>query len=373
MGRSGTSAVTRAFHLSGYFVGAESELLPANETNPTGHFEHWDIYRANEQVLARLDGAWFEVPAGIGRHARDPTYMDPLRDALSSVLRAAGEAPLVLKDPRIGMLLALWWPLIEDLLHPVLVVRDPVEVALSLEQRDLTALPVGLAMWEVHLTRVLAGLKDKQVTVIPYRDILEAPDLAPRLVAEASAKLRPECRARVDPTNAYSALEPQHRRNRREQSSPEIRLTDLQSRLWELLASLSPGTTVLRAPAWAIRPSPQARALTAYELRRQRASARLHAEAERATDAIASAGRELAKQNAALDEMGQRIADSSQRVGALERQLRDREQLREAAERRAALSEHWLGQIEGSLSWRATGPLRRLKRRLLESARAARP
>lgn len=368
MGRSGTSAVTRAFHLSGYFVGAGSELLPANETNPTGHFEHWDIYRANEHVLARLDGAWFEVPPGIGRHALDPTYTVPLQDALSGLLEAAGGAPLALKDPRIGMLLALWWPLIEDLLHPVLVLRDPVEVALSLERRDLTAVPVGLAMWEVHLTRVLAGLKDRRVTVIPYRAVLEAPDLASRLVAEASATLRPAARACVDPGNAYAALEPRHRRNRRE-ASPAIRLTDRQGRLWELLASLSPGTTDLRVPAWATRSSREARALTAYELRRQRASARLHAEAERATEEVATAGRELDERNAALHDMAQRVAESSQRVEALERQLRDREDQREAAERRAATCEHWLAQVTGSMSWRATAPLRSLKRHALESGR----
>jgi len=370
MGRSGTSAVTRAFHFSGYFVGAQAELMPADESNPTGHFEHWDIYRANEQALARLDGAWFEVPAGVERHAGDPTYVAPLRDALSSLLAAAGEAPLVLKDPRIGMLLALWWPLIEELLHPVLVVRDPVEVALSLERRDLTALPVGMAMWEVYVTSVLAGLKDKRTTVIPYRDILEVPGLAPRLVAEASTMLRPGLRDRVDPTNACSALEPHYRRNRHEESSPAVRLTDHQDRLWEMLASLAPATTVLRPPAWATRPSREAKALTAYELRRQRVSARLAqdaAEAERAREEIAAAGHELATQNAALADTARRLAGSSQRVGALERQLRDREDLREAAERRAAASEHWLGQIKGSLSWRATAPLRSLKRRALGS------
>ncbi len=307
MGRSGTSAVTRAFHLSGYFAGAESELLPGDHSNPTGHFEHWDVYRANEQALARLNGMWFEVPDEVGRHAGDPDYVGPLRDVLSRLLSEAGESPLVLKDPRIGTLLELWWPLIEDLLHPVLVVRDPLEVAHSLEKRDLTALPVGLAMWELHVTRLLAGLSNRRVTVIPYRSVLEAPRLASRLVAEASATLRPGLRACVDPSNAESALESRHRRNVREELDGEAWLTRHQQRLWQLLGSLAPGATVLHPPDWATRPSREARVLTAYELRRQHTHSRLArdvAEAARSSAELVAARDRLASHEAALEDLG---------------------------------------------------------------------
>jgi hypothetical protein len=376
MGRSGTSAVTRAFHLSGYFVGAESELLPADQSNPTGHFEHWDVFRANEQALGRLNGSWFEVPDGVGRYAGDPSYVGPLREVLSNLLSAAGESPLALKDPRIGMLLELWWPLIEDLLHPVLVVRDPVEVALSLERRDLTALPVGLAMWEVHVARLLAGLGHRRVTVIPYRSVVETPPLASRLVAEASAALRADLRARVDPGNAESALESRHRRNVREESDGEAWLTDHQERLWQWLGSLAPGTTVLRPPTWATRQSREARALTAYELRRQHTHSRLArgtAEAAHLSAELVTVRSQLASHEAALETSAERLSEAGRRMTDLDCRLRRSEDLRETAERTRATSEHWLEQVQGSLSWRATAPLRRLKGRVLHARGILRP
>ena len=56
MGRSGTSSVTRMFQRSGYFVGAVPDLLGPDAANPTGYFENRRVWRANEDVLARLGG-----------------------------------------------------------------------------------------------------------------------------------------------------------------------------------------------------------------------------------------------------------------------------------------------------------------------------
>jgi hypothetical protein len=48
------------------------------------------------------------------------------------VIGEAGGAPVVVKDPRIGVLLPLWDDLLRSTLHPVLVVRDPFRASWAL-------------------------------------------------------------------------------------------------------------------------------------------------------------------------------------------------------------------------------------------------
>jgi hypothetical protein len=190
------------------FVASEADTMHGDRANPHGYYENWRIYRANEQVLAHLDGTWFDTPNELQQLSLDAEQTRCLTRELAVLLDAAGRSPLVLKDPRIGMLMPLWWPLLAGVLHPVLVVRHPLEVALSLEQRDCTALPVGLAMWELHLVRLLGALDGERVTVIPYQRVLDDVDLAERLVGEASRELAPGLRQAVQPDQARSGLEP---------------------------------------------------------------------------------------------------------------------------------------------------------------------
>jgi hypothetical protein len=357
------------FHRSGYFVGSQADLLEGDQANPTGYFENWRMFRANEQVLARFDGTWFDAPDAAAQGSLDPAQTRVLAETLDHLLEAAGRSPLVVKDPRIGMLLRIWWPLLAGVLHPVLVVRPPLEIALSLERRDGSAIPVGLAMWELHLTRLLDALDGERVTVIPYRRVLEAPDLAAQLVDEASAGLRPELREAVRPAEAGSALDPGLRRNRADGTGDTGWLSAAQQRLWRHLDSLEPATMLLRTPTWARQESETARALARYENRRQRASLHLGARVERAAQDLAERDQRIAEQERRLLERERQLEAAAARRAELESELRAERELRDASERDRRASEHWLREIQGSRSWRATEPLRAVKRLLSRYAR----
>jgi hypothetical protein len=376
MGRSGTSSVTRMFQRSGYVLGAKADLMAGDEANPRGYFENWRVYRANEQILAHLEGTWFDTPGESEQLSLELESVRPLREVLEQLLSTAGQSPLAVKDPRIGMLMPLWWPLLAGVLHPVMVVRHPLEIALSLERRDGTALPVGLAMWELHLTRLLDALDGQRVTVVPYGRTLQESHLAARLVGEASAELQPELRRAVRPAEAASALEPALRRSRQDSLTSTHWLNAGQERLWGLLDSLEPGTVLLGTPAWARQASDEARTLTRHEKRRQRTMLELGARVEQAGRDLADRDRLLAEQNGALAEGARRLAAASTRSGALETQLTSarerngaleaqlwsaREQYREA-QQRLDMADHWLAEIQASRSWRATEPLRAFKR-----------
>lgn len=379
MGRSGTSSVTRMFQLSGYYVGSSADMMTANEANPTGYFENMKVWRTNEQVLADIGGTWFDVPdkellaSGAGA---------PLQRLLQELLDLAATRPLALKDPRVGILMPLWWPLLTGVLHPVLALRDPLEIALSLERRDMTALPVALAMWEVNLTKTLEHLDGELVTIVRYRDVVEDPTAPQRIVEEASTQLSPELAAMVRPERAADALEPSLYRNRAAALDGETWLTSHQDRLWAFLDSLPSGNARISVPSWAKKASSEARRLTHDESRRQKAHLDLGAQ-------LVQAGQQIEARDAAISELNQVRAGLEQTRASLEQTLAQRsQQLDEALARIAACetdiaqervrqqelaarlhdAEHWLSVLQTSISWRMTEPARLLTqgaRRLL--------
>ena len=61
MHRSGTSLVTRAMRVLRAEAG--SNLLPAADDNPTGFWEDADVNKLNDDMLALVDGRWYDVSA----------------------------------------------------------------------------------------------------------------------------------------------------------------------------------------------------------------------------------------------------------------------------------------------------------------------
>lgn len=240
MGRSGTSAVAGLFVSAGFFAGRDDDVLAATESNVAGHHENLGVLQTNEEILHELGGWWYDAPDWDSQAAA----VD-VRPRLAAQLgRLAGEAagrPLVIKDPRIVMLLPLWAPVLDELLHPVLVVRDPIEVAWSLHRRDGTPLPFGLAMWEMHMTSAIWYLNERTATIAPYARILAGPELAAGVVRAASMHLAPELTAGLDPDRAATALRRELRHNVAAPSDHDELLTVRQQMLWRRLESLEAG------------------------------------------------------------------------------------------------------------------------------------
>ena len=360
MGRSGTSSVTRMFERSCYFVGQPADLMPATESNPTGHFENLKVWRANEHVLARLDGTWFDPPPIASQLSWARELRPILCLLLDDLLVEAGARPLALKDPRIGGLMPLWWPLLKDVFHPVLVVRDPLEIGLSLEHRDMTAIPVTLAIWEINLKRTLAALDRRLVTVVRYCDVLRQPQVAARLVEDVSVRLHNDLGSAVRPELAPSALDPALRRNRSAGVQIQNWLNRHQLPLWRWLDSLPSGTSVLRVPACATILGGEAGRLTRYERQRQQTHFGMAASVNRAAEEAARRDRLIAGQQRLLREQQQHLERSVEHTAALEAERDDERARRVEAEHQLSAAEYWLAVLKASISWRMTAPLRGL-------------
>jgi len=188
---------------------------------------------------------------------------------LDGLVAEAGPSPVVLKDPRIGLLLDLWLPLLAGRFAPVLVVRDPLEVATSLAARDGSPLSFALAAWELHLVEILRRLRDARVTVAPYA-ALATPGVLERLVADATAVLEPDRRRRIEPAAAVAGFDRGTRRNALAAGAltDEETLSSRQAQLWRWLERLRPGAQTLAVPeellvdrvaAWALTDSERTR------------------------------------------------------------------------------------------------------------------
>jgi hypothetical protein len=178
-------------------------------------------------------------------------------------------------------------------------------------------------------------------------------------------------RQAVQPERAPSALDPGLRRNRMDATNGVRWLSVAQQRLWELLESLEPGAALVQAPGWATAASEATRMLASYERRRQRISQEMRERSERASQELAGLDQRMAEQDRRMAEQDRRLVERERQLHVASRLCAQRESellaAQEgcgAAERRLRVAEHWLSQVQGSLSWRATEPLRALKRRL---------
>jgi len=339
-GRSGTSAVTRAFVAAGFFAGRDEELLGPVPSNPKGHYEPLSVLAANEALLERFGCSWWgDAPPPEEQRPLRAEMEPKLRSIVESLIEKARDAPVVVKEPRINGLLPLWQPVIDGILHPVLTVRDPLEVALSHESRDGTSIGHGLGSWEVQTTMVLDWLDGRTVTVAPYTRVIAEADLAEQVVRDATSHLDADRAAAVDPTHAAAALESELRRHRVGELSHSEYLTERQSEIWEYVASLPAGDTTLRVPAGLRKSSDAARAATRKETERVKL----------AKDSTAL--------HAAYEEVVERVEDREAQLAAV----------RDAALNGVEREERYateLQSVKQSVSWRATAPLRRMARRL---------
>lgn len=149
MHRSGTSALTGALVTLG--AGGPIDPMPPTPHNPRGYWESARLCRFHDRVLdaagsgwddlAPIEPSWFASEAAAG-------FGEELREILSQSYPASGL--VAVKDPRLCRLLPLWLRQGgEDAatMRVLLPLRNPLDVARSLEARDGMPLRFGALLW----------------------------------------------------------------------------------------------------------------------------------------------------------------------------------------------------------------------------------
>ncbi len=154
MHRSGTSALTGALQLMGCQLGGQL-MGPWKGDNPKGFFENMKVFRMNEHFIKKCNSSW-DDPCFYGSDwlldKEVKQYKRDLKDLLEQEI--GHHALSAVKDPRICILFPVLQDVFSDMgiaIKCVFAVRDPVEVAKSLQKRDGFSLEHGLLMWMNHM------------------------------------------------------------------------------------------------------------------------------------------------------------------------------------------------------------------------------
>jgi hypothetical protein len=176
MHRSGTSAATGLMNLLGLAPSVRGDLMMGTRTNAKGHWESRSMYVLNDRLLAETGHSWWYPPT-----------LEELALWLAGGTAVTGESgraafdrvhlvePWVWKDPRTCVTLSYWRRALDRPVAGVIVFRNPIDVARSLEQRDYISPTFGVALWMRYTRLLLEQAAGMPVLVSSYDDLVGDP------------------------------------------------------------------------------------------------------------------------------------------------------------------------------------------------------
>src|SRR4030095_10372931 len=174
--------LAKLLHNCGLYLGPENQLMPAQADNPDGFWEHLGFVALNDELLSQLGGAWDLPPKSDENFAH--TRLDPLR-LKARMLIEGFDSPSVWgwKDPRNSLTLPFWQDLLPGM-KTLIMVRNPLEVAYSMKERNGTSYSFGLRLWEIYNRRVIEAANEGRRLVTHYDLFFENPELELRRIAQ---------------------------------------------------------------------------------------------------------------------------------------------------------------------------------------------
>lgn len=212
MHRSGTSALAGALEALGFEAGPPDDLMAADIGNPQGYFELKSVASLDDEILMHYGGSWDcppVFPVGWERDAAAKEFTERARNRLTEVFASRH---FVLKDPRVALLLPLWRNATDGRDGAVVIVREPLDVAASLNQRNGLATLTGLALWATYNRSLLEGLRGQRVHLCHYAELIGNPTAVLQNIVE-SLRAWGELDNDVNVAAAAATVEPDLRRN----------------------------------------------------------------------------------------------------------------------------------------------------------------
>ena len=158
--------LTKLLRACGLYLGPESALMPPQTDNPEGFWEHLGFVAVNDELLNELGGAW-DLPPNADENFGDPR-LDPLRMKARLLIEGFDSAKVWgWKDPRNSLTLPFWRDVFPRL-KTLIIVRNPLEAAHSMRQRNGTSYSFGLRLWEIYNQRLIDTAKEQDRLVTHY-------------------------------------------------------------------------------------------------------------------------------------------------------------------------------------------------------------
>jgi len=174
MHRSGTSLMAGLLSKLGAYYGPDVLSTGASHENPKGFWERRDIRNLNDWVLHSLGCDWNKLSNFNEGRLSEIDLNEFNVNAKAVVDELASHSPWVIKEPRLCLLMPLWKEVIENPVY-IYIYRNPIEVALSLKERNGIPIYVGLALWEMYNICALNASKSMPRIFISYNEIMSKP------------------------------------------------------------------------------------------------------------------------------------------------------------------------------------------------------
>lgn len=177
MHRSGTSAFTGALKIAGFDLGRD--IMQANEYNVEGYFENNKIVELNDKILGYFNASWDSMFFLPEKWEEDERLKQSKLDAIQIINSEFNkENNIAIKDPRFGILLPFWKSVFETLqIKPnyCVVLRSPIEISLSLENRDHFSIQKSHILWTNYLMAIELSTRAEKRIFINFPDFLKSP------------------------------------------------------------------------------------------------------------------------------------------------------------------------------------------------------
>jgi len=177
MHRSGTSALMGVLNLLGVSLG--TKLMNPNEYNPKGYFENDYVCEVNEKILQTLDSSWddlFFLEKDWWKKQSLRIYRNKAFEIIEQEFN--GTETFYIKDPRLCILLPFWNNLFEKIgikTSCIICLRNPLEVASSIEKRDGFSIQKGILLWMTHMLSAEFHSRCLPRVFSSYYDLLNKP------------------------------------------------------------------------------------------------------------------------------------------------------------------------------------------------------
>jgi hypothetical protein len=178
MHRSGTSLCSHILSMLGVDM---ADDIGVDRGNDRGHWERWEIVEFHDRILALFDRGYFgpfhDFPLPVAWWA-DPRVAQIRREIAAFVAKRMNGTPFGFKDPRTMRLMPVWHQIISDLkLAPkiVLCLRNPAQVARSLQARDALDPEIGEHRWLVYMIDFFRFASDHEFCVLEYERWFQEP------------------------------------------------------------------------------------------------------------------------------------------------------------------------------------------------------
>lgn len=199
MHRSGTSVIARGLAACGVSLG--SNLLGADVSNPSGHWEDLGMFEINEKILKFHHVGWHDLFRFSAQFLSSPQAAQLLDEACRYVLNTfSRETHWSFKDPRTLRTLPFWIQVFERCEMDVsylLAIRNPRSVVASLKKRNQRLFAEkfldeqAYLLWLSHIVPNLKGIMGRPGVVVDYDEFMAAPESFLRGICE-SLKMKPE-------------------------------------------------------------------------------------------------------------------------------------------------------------------------------------